>query len=352
MQKLALFIILIGAIIGGYFLFRQPTKEDKTPAKQSVSSVSTDNTVSPQETYLFVPFWTLDPDISESSDKLIYFGVTAGKEGIDEDNDDYKNIEEFVSYSNNKPTALTVRMLNSDTNNTVLRDTKIQEKIIQESISIAKKYGFSQVILDLETQGLPFQALVNQISAFNALFAKELHEEHLTFGTLLFGDNFYRVRPYDAREIGKAADRVYIMAYDLSKSKGDPGPNFPLDGKDIYGYDFTTMTSDFLQVIPKSKLTIIVGMFGYDWKTNDKERGIGSAQSKTTLQMERFLTRCIAENTCKEKSDTSTGTKITYLDEDENHVIWYETSESVQKKIEYLDSIGVYSVGYWAYSYF
>lgn len=352
MQKLVIFLILVGASLGVYFFVKQPDKKSITSPKQSVSSVSTDQTISPSETYLFVPFWTLDSDISASSDKLIYFGITAGKDGIDTDNDDYKNIEKFVSYTNNKSTSLTVRMLNTDTNNTVLRDSKIQEKIIEDSITTAKKYGFSEIILDLETQGLPFQTLVDQISSFNALFAKQAHSESLTFGTLLFGDNFYRVRPYDAREIGKVADRVYIMAYDLSKSKGDPGPNFPLDGKDVYGYDLTTMASDFLQVIPKSKLTIVVGMFGYDWKVDNKGRGIGSAQSKTTLQWERFLTQCVSDETCKETSNKATGTKITYADEGENHIVWYETADSVQKKIGYLNSIGVHSIGYWAYSYY
>ena len=144
------------------------------------------------------------------------------------------------------------------------------------------------------------------------------------------------------------------MAYDFSKAKGDPGPNFPLNGEGKYGYDFKIMVHDFLDVIPKHKLTIIFGMFGYDWKIDEKGRGREQAISKSTIAFEKFMSTCAYKNTCVTKVDNqSAETNITYTSENkENHVIWFESFESVVRKKAFLTELDLRSVGYWAYSYY
>ncbi len=344
-----MFLVLL--IAAGYYLVK------KTPVTKVIKSVDapgesrTSSLSSPKEEYLFVPYWTLDQDVSASSQKLIYFGIMGGKNGVDKEEEGYKNLSKFVENRNSQPSYLAIRMLNTETNMAVLKDKTLQEKIISDALDIALKNKFSGIILDFETQGLPFETLLNSITAFNSQFAKSSHEKNLTFGTLLFGDTFYRVRPYNVLALGKSVDRVYIMSYDFSKAKGDPGPNFPLQDKKTYGYDLKTMSQDFVKVVPAEKLTIIFGMFGYDWKVDEKGRGKSTAESKTTLQMEKFLTACISEKTCQEDSNKN-GTKITYKNEEGDHIVWYENESSVSKKREYLHSIGLDSVGYWAYSYF
>lgn len=352
MRKLILAIILILFLIAGFFFIKNEPKGKVLKVSQTIVPTENISSLSPKEAYLFVPYWTLDSDLSINQNRLIYFGITGGREGIDTEEPGYKNLEKFMEYKNKEPSYLAVRMLETDSNFDILKDKVVQEKIIAETVRLAEANNFTGIILDFETQGLPFESLLKDITSINTLFKTRAHAKGLTFGTLLFGDTFYRVRPYDVEAIGKSADRVYIMAYDFSKSKGDPGPNFPLQEKEIYGYDFKTMAADFLKVVPRDKLTIIFGMFGYDWKIDEKGRGSGVAESKTTLQMERTLTRCISDNTCKEENANSLGTKIKYKDGSENHIVWFENSESVSEKIKYLYSIGLNSIGYWAYSFF
>ncbi len=310
--------------------------------------------VSPEEEYLFVPYWTIDEDISSSEMTLVYFGVLGGENGIEQNDEGYKNLSMFEENKNRKDSILVLRMLNTDTNLDILKDKKIQQRIIDETIVLAKKHHFSGIILDFETQGLPFKTLLESITSMHALFAKQTHLSSLSFGTLLFGDTFYRVRPYDVEKIVEVVDRAYIMAYDFSKAKGDPGPNFPLNGKSTYGYDLKVMVQDFLDVIPGYKLTIIFGMFGYDWKIDDKGRGREQAISKSTIAFEKFMSTCISNSTCDAKMDReSAETNIKYISEDkENHVIWFENSESVRRKKAFLTDLDLRSVGYWAYSYY
>lgn len=309
---------------------------------------------SPQEEYLFVPYWTLDSDVETAPfDNLIYFGVEGSKNGVNTGEAGYTALESFRKLSTGKKTYLTVRLVNKEINSEILKSESAQKKIIDDAIRIAKEYHFNGIVLDLEVQGLPFESLVSRISGFNRDFQKAARAQKLSFGTLIYGDVYYRVRPYDVKALGALADRVYVMAYDFSKSGGNPGPGFPLKGSGVYGYDFQTMVQDILAEVPIQKITIIFGMFGYDWPVDADGKSTGSGTAKTTLQAERFLTRCENDESCISTLDLeSQETNIKYQQEDENRIIWFETENSVEKKKEYLNSLGIHSIGYWAYSFF
>ena len=120
------------------------------------------------------------------------------------------------------------------------------------------------------------------------------------------------------------------MAYDFHKSIGEPGPNFPSEYFD-----------EFINKIPSNKLTIIFGMYGYDWIVDDKDRPIKPAQSLTLNQIKSKHSNYCNEERCE------------FVDENKRrHIIWYENEESVSKKIKYLKSRGVGSFAYWAAGYF
>ncbi|MBP6913822.1 MAG: hypothetical protein KBC00_04400 [Candidatus Levybacteria bacterium] len=355
MRKIFVFFIILICFIAIFIFYKSSPQEQTIQPSQKIKIVKTETKTSPKEDYLFVPYWTINEDISSNEMTLVYFGVMGGKNGIEKNEEGYKNLSVFEKNKNAKNTILVLRMLNTDTNLDILKDKNIQQKIIAETIFLAKKHNFSGIVLDFETQGLPFKTLLESITSMHALFAKQTRLSGLSFATLLFGDTFYRVRPYDVEKIADVVDRVYIMAYDFSKARGDPGPNFPLNGKDIYGYDFKTMVQDFLHVVPEHKITVIFGMFGYDWKIDEKGRGRENAVSKSTIAFEKFMLTCEVVNACNVITDSNKSgeTNITYVSgENEDHVIWFENSESVLRKKSYLTDLGLQSVGYWAYSYY
>ncbi len=350
-------ILLFAFLAAGFLFLSQPQNKKDSQGKNLTPSITLRQRIQaegPKEEYLLIPYWTLDPGVSQVPyDKLIYFGIAVDRNGIEVNEQGHKKIKRFTKNVSGKSTYLILRMLNNDTNQVILNDPFSQEKIMNETISIAKEYNFSGIILDFETQGLPFETLVSSITLFHDSFSKKAHLQKLSFGTLLYGDTFYRVRPYDVSSISKNVDRVYVMAYDFSKAKGDPGPNFPLNGVKTYGYDFKSMVSDFVKAVQKDKLTIIFGMYGYDWNVDEKGRGRGLAESKSTLAFEKFMTECVSQDSCSVEADQqSEETKITYTQESQKHVIWFENHDSVTAKKEFLNSVGVRSVGYWAYSYF
>lgn len=353
MKKLLIFAVLVLSII--FLVYSNKAKVNQNSVSKTAESVKdADISESLKEEYMFVPYWTIDTDlISAPSDNLIYFGIAADNTGIDTNEVGYKNLSSFVKNSSNKDTYLTVRMLDSDANLDILEDKVLQRNIISQSIDIAKENGFKGIVLDFEIQGIPFESFVKSITSLNENFAANARRSDLTFGTLIYGDAYFRARPYDVAKISDVADRVYVMAYDFSKARGNPGPNFPLDGKETYGYDFKEMVKDYLRDVPKSKLTIVFGMFGYDWKVDDEGRGSETAVSNSTLGFEKFMTACISFNTCTLKVDEITKeSRITYEKDSKRHVVWFENDSSMQKKVEYLNSVGVNSIGFWAYSFF
>ncbi len=308
-------------------------------------------------TSLFVPYWGLpSQQISEPDfDELIYFGVGVNSQGLDTKDPGYTQIGKFdASATHYNQRILTIRMINNKTNFDVLKNKAVQQKVISQSIAMAQEHNFQGILLDLELVSLPFASITSQMNSFVEEFHKEAHNHNLEFSLALYADTFYRIRPYDVVFLSKYADRVMLMAYDFHKSKGNPGPNFPLDGKDTYGYDFKLMVTDFLNMVPKEKLVVIFGLFGYDWTVNDSQKTEEQAQSLSYLEIkQQFVDSCKARHCTVKQDALSSETKVEYTDSDlQNHIVWFETLDSIEKKKQFLKQKGIESTSYWAYSFF
>lgn len=306
---------------------------------------------------LFVPYWSLNGESIDEKhfDQLIYFGIKPNSGGIsmtDQESEQLKDFNDSVPDGIKKMLAL--RMTGSEENLRILEDGDLQQKIIDQSIEIANENNFEGVVLDMEIAAIPFDTLKKQIDKFTDSFYKACKEKRISFNLAIYGDTFYRARPFDIKTIAGNADVIMIMAYDMHKANGNPGPNFPLGGHENYGYDMSVMTDDFLRFVPAKQITVIFGMFGYDWEVDEGGKSIRQAKPLSQLQIkQKFIDRCDGFD-CKVVRDKESGeTKISYKDgENKKHVIWFEDMESVKKKQEFLRQKGINSFSYWAYSYF
>lgn len=306
---------------------------------------------------LFVPYWTVENEKikDEGFSDFIYFGITPNKEGINKEGLGYKRLKDFSALKNNKVNNfLSVVMTDSTVNSLILDDKKAQGNIINESIDSAKQYSFKGIVLDFEISALSFEKVIKDINSFYSLFYEKSKKNNLDFKITVYGDVFYRIRPYDLSELSKNSDGIMIMAYDFHKSKGNPGPNFPLKGREKYGYDFENMIDDFLKKVPKEKIRVVFGLFGYDWTVDEKNESIKNARALSFNEIKnKFLEKCDEKDCIIKRDDVSSETEITYKDENsQSHIVWFEDLESVDSKIKYLKTKGINSVGYWAYSYF
>lgn len=391
-------IFLTAVALGGlffYFVLKQanfrPTKDsskekekerpkiEANPQGSDINQPSRFEAKVEERKTIFIPDWQLGQfeslEVSQSQlnqyQRLIYFGSQKG-------------LEKFTvlarSFQNGKREVwFTLKI-------TQLPDEKNQF-LVQNAVEIVKNYNLQGVALDLEINGLPTDDLVKQINNFVEDFRNRLRVENFKLAVVLYGDTFYRKRPYDVKFLSKNADEVMVMAYDFHKSRGEPGPNFPFDKNTNkyksemnsrgYNYSFKEMIQDFLAVVPKEKLTIIFGMYGYNWQVDEKKRPISQAKALTLKEIKKkFIVEpslqrprkdgaiaCRLENCLIKQDEASKEMEINYVissaqpDEEgiyrlEYHIVWFESEASVKIKSDFLKKKGIGSVAFWAWGYF
>lgn len=356
MKKLLTLLLIVGL---GIFLFLKREKLPTPTILQDKNSSAISQKVVPKsieaKESVFVPYWTVNATSSlEGYESAYYFGVEATENGITTDEIGYSRIGVFMEKTASIPNQfLVVRMVDKEVNSTVLRDEVAQKKIIDESIQVAQEYGFDGIVLDFEISSISFGAVTDRVTTFYTQASQSVKQSNLKFYVTLYGDTYYRVRAYDVKKIGELSDRVLIMAYDFHKSRGNPGPNFPMSGKDEYGYDFQQMIGDFTSEVSVEKIEVIFGMFGYDWEVDDDKKSLGNGVASSTDEFTGdYIDRCVVEQ-CEWKRDSqSQEIIVSYKSGDADHIIWMEDKESVKYKKDYIQRLGIPYVSYWAYSYY
>jgi spore germination protein YaaH len=304
---------------------------------------------------LFVPYWNVENlQNLNRYDRLIYFGVSANESGVNRDDQGFANIRNFSNQTKNITTLVTLRMLDSDTNLAILENPQAQKKLAVEVADIAEEYDFAGVVLDLELSVIPFSNVKNQISSFIEVLDSEFESRSLYFAVALYGDTYFRARPYDVKKIGESADEILIMAYDFHKSRGEPGPNYPFSGKEKYGYDFKTMVSDFSADVPPENINVIFGMYGYNWTLGKQGKPLKAATAFSLNDAEEmFYPSCSYQSCNVSRDNDSAEMKVIYIDsEGYKNESWFEDEQSVEIKSEYLQEQGIGRISYWVNGYF
>lgn len=357
-KKILIFLILLIILLIIVKINKKSSVYDKnTNLPAQLTIIPTSSEIKEKKS-IFIPYWTKFGDSTEFNnyDRLIYFGVSVNLNGINENEAGYTNLENFIETAKvaQKEKWLTVRMTDTDINLAILKNEKSWSKIILDTRDIVQKYKLDGIVLDLEIGTLNLNNIDKQISRFVQAFYSSIRGQNIKFALILYGDNFYRKRPYDLNILKDNTDEVMIMAYDFHKSYGEPGPNFPLFGQEEYGYDYQKMFEDYKSFLTPDKISVIFGMYGYDWIVDEKKRPIKRATSMSLHDINtKFIVNCTKENCVVKRDDKSKETEIDFIDKSLNyHIIWFEDKNSVEAKIEFLKENGVGNIIYWAYGYF
>ena len=322
---------------------QQPQKNVSHPFKESI----------------FVPYWASGIDDVTPYDSYYYFGIVPTKEGKIEDEVGYQKMN-LVATIPEKQKKMVLRMLDSTVTEILLQDKTAQKTLVSEMRNVLSKNAFSGLILDIE---VPFTLKADkkgQITNFVQLICTAVKLDYKTCGILIYGDFSFRNRPYDLKALGDAADTILLMAYDFHKPEGEPGPNFPFARQSLgegesfdYGYDFKQMISDVVSVVPKDKIEVVFGMYGYDWTMNEQGTPLKAAKALTLKEIQAQISNHKFQITNQSQISNSKEKNIQYVDEEgRKHIIWYEDEESAAVKTKYLQSQGIWQISFWALSYF
>lgn len=325
-MKKILFLLFLVAL--GFFVFRYikiPTDYQKAinPIYKISRKEKVDKNDVARVSSVFVPEWELSDEtiLHNGYDRWIYFGGA-------------EKLPLFTSVLPDKKLWLTVKVASV-------------EELMQVDLD---KYELSEIeglVLDLEINGLATPKFVGDINEGVKRVYDQSKQRNMRMAIALYGDLFYRKRPYDLKKLNEVSDEIMIMAYDFHKSYGEPGANFPLS-------EFKKMIGEYLQFVPPEKLTVIFGMYGYDWTMKDG-KPLRPAEAITLNQIKsRFLGRTCLEEDCQLKTDGESMEKtVGYKGEDGyGHIVHFEDVESVKVKTEFLLEQGIGSISYWAWGYF
>ena len=312
---------------------------------------------SPKIRSVFVPYWADIDDVSslKEFDRLFYFGISPSENGLDETEKGYLALPTFATATAplRKKRYLVIRMID-DTATNLLTKKETWETIRTASVEQAQKYHFDGIALDIEFQTLEGDAYKKRVNNFVGAFFEASKRANIKLALILYGDTIFRGRPLDVATLVESSDEVMIMAYNFHKTLGAPGPNFPFGRGEKYGYDFEKMTEDFLYFIRPHKITVIFGMFGYDWIVDSDKRPIKRATSLTLHQIqEKFLTSCSWKNCVVKRDNLSRETEINYVDEvPRYHIVWFEDEKSAAEKTAFLEEKNITSTAFWAWGYY
>lgn len=344
-RKILFPLCVLGLLVGlGYLTIKPEKKSTQTNLKSALFPSPTSTSLDVRSS-IFIPYWSSGAVTDNSPyDAHYYFGIEPTKDGLIKDANEQKRVQLMEGVSSKKRQVV-LRMLNPDLNRTILENTLTQKKLAKELNGFLVENEYQGVVIDLEVSFTLREQTQNEITQFVQTLCTEIHDNYKSCSMLIYGDLFYRKRPYDLKKLGGIVDKIHIMTYDFHKAGGEPGPNFPYENAD---YDFQQMISDFSTYVPKEKIEVVFGMYGYDWTLNEQGTPLKAATALSLSEIENTLGRQYPtkKNNAREKS-------IEYTDENrKKHIVWYEDTESVKVKTEYLLRRGIGQVSFWAWGYF
>ena len=201
----------------------------------------------------------------------------------------------------------------------LIADPATREAHVRNLVDLINARDFDGVVIDYELLGARDR---DNFTTFITALGAALHAEGRRLAVALHaqttdeGDGGHNIAQ-DYRAIGRAADEVHLMTYDLHYDESDPGPVAPLPWV-VDVLDYAT------ERIPPDKLVLGVGLFGYDWDHGDVA---------DDLQL-RDVARRISANQGEQGWDRRAASPwFRYQRDGVSRIIWYEDAASVEAKL-------------------
>ncbi len=207
----------------------------------------------------------------------------------------------------------------------VLRNPGKEQKLISDIYGYLKKYQLQGINIDFEelkeSTIEPMQVFLKQLSA-------KLHPE----GYLVTQDILPNDEDYDAKELAKYDDYIFLMAYDQHWGESVPGP--VSDQKWI-----EKETDEITKDIPPSKIVLAIAGFGYDWPDGDEGESVTYQQALSTARI---------FNSTIHFDNNSYNCSYSYTDVDStDHEVYFLDAASNFNTIRFADQYGAAGVALW-----
>ncbi len=247
---------------------------------------------------------------------------------------DQKKFVDYCHRNHIKVIPLISNEFKKESVHNVLFNDMIRERHIENIVTLVMMNNYDGVDIDYEEMMMqdrdPYSTflkeLADRLHAKNKILSVAVHAKTLEPGT--WEGNI----AHDYLAIGKAVDRVRIMAYDNHWSGGEPGPIAPIDWiNDIVAFAVT--------VIPPEKIYLGFPIYGTNWgKPKDQEAMYVDA----TNLMKKYHATLNWDTTSQESW-------FTYTDETtfSSRTVWFSNGQSFNPRWNLVKYYHLGGVSFW-----
>ncbi|GAA3491055.1 glycosyl hydrolase family 18 protein [Streptomyces cremeus] len=218
----------------------------------------------------------------------------------------------------------------------ILTDPKRRATHLRTLLAVAERGDYDGLELDYETIAPTPDPAYRKVRAGYAALVTDLcaalHTKRKTCAVAVTPQTGGSGRIWDYPALGRAADRVRLMAYNLHWEGGRPGP---LSTPRWYDRILAHATA----VIPRAKIETALPAYGWDWTPGGPTRHV------TWKEAEALRERTGAPY----RLDPDAGSPhFSYEDQGRRRTVWYQDARGVAAHLPVLRKHGITRTGLWA----
>lgn len=349
---LALIFILVLIIVGGIgYLVWGGNGEFLNPLSNKKTIINHKKDV---KVTGFLPTWMIGKttEYTNEVDTLIFLGIEVDEKGnlIWDSQAKKINSESYLKqkdliWENGGKNILGVKLFKDEKLDKLLGSQVAKTNLINQLSEVYKTNKFDGINIDFEYQRNPLGVLSEEMNSFLI----QLKQEELgEISVDVFVNTINKGSKDQINKLVSLVDYLIIMAYDFHRPGVDfAGPVAPI-GAPIGKRSILELVKNITDLeIDKNKIVLAYPLYGYEWKTYGSEFGAaikrGWSALATYKRMKEFKNI---------KWDEESMTPWVYFEENgENHQIYFENWESINRKIKLALNNQVGGVGFWALGY-
>lgn len=224
----------------------------------------------------------------------------------------------------------------------VIGTENARQQHIHDLLALVTEKNFDGIDIDYEAL---HTSQKNDFSLFIAELAAALHAKNKLLGVAIYppspdsASQNYGPSAQDIPVIANAADQLYFMTYLEHTLSSSPGPTG--------GIPWITQSVDYAintLNIPRQKIYLGIGLMGTAWRQNP-DGSTDPDRDDITFQEILSITQSTSETPSWD--DKSQSPYLVFNDQNGKHIVWFENSQSVAKKISFAKDNHLGGIAFW-----
>jgi len=324
--------------------------------------------------YGFLPYWNINTvKIQPELTHLSYFGLNVQEDGTiaTEDADGnthpgYRNLDsdrllELANQVYDEDSQFEITLVQFDADNIVkiANDTKAHENLLQSIDAILLSNPVSGINIDIEYGGTITRELRDNFASLIEKIDQHLDKKYdqVTLSIDMYASASNNEQIWDVPRIANAVDYVVVMAYDFHRrGSSQAGPVAPLfGGKEKWDTDIHQHLREYLRYVPREKLLLGIPFYGYGWQTDSHSPQANAFPDTGFTATYTFVQDLInnpeAHQVLTGWDDQALCPYLSYEEDEEIFMIYYEDVTSISYKLEYVKQLDLAGIAIWALGY-